>query len=610
MSDRLQHQSINSFLAATRKHIQTLIEHIPQLYRSLHEQLPYLEPVKLLEKMPLQIVEAMNLPLVATAFCGPSGAGKSTIFNLVTQLKVPAGGAVRPMTHASLVAAPEQVIGDIDLTLLFPGFQLEPMNAASDLRNPGTPCERLFYSTYPNAPDNKGLWVCLIDIPDFNTTHRENWDKAEQMIERADSVIFTVYHEAYKSQKTFDILRRVLQLSGSVTYLLTKIDPKSCRENASAIRNDLIACARNDAEFQSHRADGETLADFLEKAPFFYSAYDNALTLDGILPLANCNEGFYDHIFGQHGLATILKRQLQTIAAGRELCEKTCESARHRQHANKQKIDKTDAILLNSAARIAGNEFPVFAILEMISKILEENRPNFVKRLFLPLTMLGSGLRSVFDSVRGLLGSPRKSEGIHQRSVLERERMLVEIERLVEDWRRSASYDDLNYDRCRNIADSLATGDLPPVGNEWEKHVEADLRKYLQTNPNLWIWIDVIKELAKGAGAGLIAADIVIDGGLGTMGTLSIIGSCGALSGVLSEMFTLMGLREHIKEANREWVAERTESYDKHLKDNLARPLFLDKLLQIADNLNPDIIASCESACQELKEISAKNGTI
>lgn len=610
MSDRQQQQSINSFLAATRKHIQTLIEYIPRLNRSLKEQLPDLEPVKLLEKMPLQIIEARNLPLVATAFCGPSGAGKSTLFNLITKLKVPAGGAVRPMTHASLVAAPEQVSGDIDLARLFPGFQLEPMHATADLRNPGTPCERLFFSSYANAPDNKGLWVCLIDIPDFNTTHRENWDKAEQMIERADSVIFTVYNEAYKSQKTFDILRRVLQLSGSVTYLLTKIDPKSCRENASAIRDDLIACARNDAEFQIHRADGETLVDFLEKAPFYYSAYDNALTLDGVLPLANCNEGFYDHIFGQQGLATILKRQLQTIAAGRELCEKTCESARHLHYTNKQKIDEAEAQLLDSATRIAGNEFPVFAILDMISKILEENRPNLVKRLFLPLTMLGSGLKSVFDSVRGLLGSPRKTEGVHQRSELERERMRAEIDRLVEDWRRMTSSENLNYDRCRKMADSLVNSDLPPVGNEWEKHVEAELRKYLKTNPNLWIWIDVIKELAKGAGAGLIAADIVIDGGLGTMGTLSIIGGCGALSGVLSEIFTLMGLREHVKEANREWVAERKTAYIKHLSENLARPLFLDKLLQTADDLNPEIITGCESACQELKEISAKNGTI
>ncbi len=610
MTDKQKHNDINSFLSATRRHIATLIENIPRLYRSLNGSHPDLEPVKLLEKMPVKIIEADDVPVVATAFCGPSGAGKSTIFNLVTKLKVPAGGAVRPMTHASLVVTPEQIADKIDLVRLFPGFKLEPMQAVNDLRNPVCPCDRLFYSTYPNAPENKGLWVCLIDIPDFNTTHRENWEKAEQMIERADSVIFTVYNEAYKSQKTFEILKRVLKLSGSVTYLLTKLDPVNCGENARAIRDDLIECARKDADFHLKRSDGESLVEFLEKAPFYYSAYDNALGINSMIALANCSEGFFDHIFGQQGLATILKRQLQTITSGRELCEITCASARNLEQNISRKIAVCDEQLQQSAARIAGNEFPIFAILEMISKILEENRPNIIKRLFSPLTRLGSGLRSVYDSIRNLLVTPGRAKDLHQRSEVERQRLQIEIDRLVEDWRRIYTSDELAYDKCRKLAEAMRSSPLPPVSKDWESHVEAEMRKYLQQNPNLWIWLDVIKELIKGAGAGLIAADIVIDGGLGTMGTLALIGSAGALGGVLSEIFTLMGLREQVKDANARWVTERKKCYFNHLRDNLARPLFLEKLLNTADDLQPEIIERCEAACQELKEISAKNGTI
>ncbi|NLF97529.1 MAG: hypothetical protein GX569_12375 [Candidatus Riflebacteria bacterium] len=610
MTETQNHNDINGFLVATRRHVQTLIDYIPSLHRSLKELQPELEPVKLLEKMPVKIVDVDDVPVVATAFCGPSGAGKSTIFNLVTQLKVPAGGAVRPMTHASLVATPQQIAENIDLARLFPRFQLEPMQAVSDLRNPASPGDRLFYSTYPNAPETKGLWVCLIDIPDFNTTHRENWEKAEQMIERADSVIFTVYNEAYKSQKTFEILKRVLRLSGSVTYVLTKLDPTNCRENATAIRDDLIACARQDAEFHVQRSNGESLVDFLENAPFYYSAYDNELRIEKILPLEHCAENFYDHIFGQQGLTTILKRQLQTIAAGRELCETTCSSARHVQQSNALKIEKCDELLQQAATRIAGNEFPIFAILEMISRILEENRPNIIKRLFFPLTKLGSGLRRVYDSIRNLLVTPAKSDGLHQRSEVERQRLRSETDRLIEDWRRLYSSDELPYDKCRNLAETLHSSELPPVSKEWEAHVEAEMRIYLQKNPNLWIWLDVIKELIKGAGAGLIAADIVIDGGLGTMGTLALIGGAGALGGVLSEIFTLMGLREQVKDANNRWVKERKTAYFNHLRDKLARPLFLDKLLNTAEDLQPDIIERCEAACNELKEISARNGTL
>lgn len=601
---------INSFLSATRRHIQTLIDYIPGLARGLEHKQTDLEPVKLLAKMPVQISEAKGLPLIATAFCGPSGAGKSTIFNLVTQLKVPAGGAVRPMTHASLAAIPEQIENDIDLCRLFPRFQLEQMQATNDLRNPATPGDRLFYCTYTGSPTEQKLWVCLIDIPDFNTTRRENWEKAEQMIERADSVIFTVYNEAYKSQKTFEILRRVLQLSGSVTYLLTKIDPANCRENASAIREDLIACARQDAEFQMRRSDGETLVEFLENAPFYYSAYSNTLSLDNILPLANCSATFVNQIFGQQGLSILLKRQLQTIAAGRELCERTCESARFQYLSVTRKIEEYDTQLQEAAARIAGNEFPVFAILEMISKILEEKRPNIIKRMFMPLTRLGSGLRSAFDSVRRLLGSPAKADGIGNREVIERQRMQTEMDRLTEEWRKLTVSQNLDYENCRQKISDLGRANLPPASKDWEKHVEGELRIYLQQNPNLWIWVDVVKELAKGAGAGLIAADIVIDGGLGTLCTLSLIGGAGALGGVLSEIFTLMGLREQVKEANRRWVAERRNAFFLHLRDNLARPLFLDKLLDNVADLKPEVIESCEKACQELKEIATQNGTI
>ncbi|PKL42731.1 MAG: hypothetical protein CVV42_20695 [Candidatus Riflebacteria bacterium HGW-Riflebacteria-2] len=79
---------------------------------------------------------------------------------------------------------------------------------------------------------------------------------------------------------------------------------------------------------------------------------------------------------------------------------------------------------------------------------------------------------------------------------------------------------------------------------------------------------------------------------------------------MLSEVFTLMGLREQVKDANKRWVDERRNSYFVHLRDKLARPLFLDQLLNIAEDLQPEIIGRCETACNELKEISAKNGTL
>ncbi|NCB40135.1 MAG: hypothetical protein EOM80_15350 [Erysipelotrichia bacterium] len=593
----------------TRKHIETLISGIP-LIKAVTSGTPgsnETDEFKILEQIPLKVITVENRPLVATAFCGPSGAGKSTVFNLLTNLDVPAGGAVRPMTYASLLAIPDSIKENIHLESMFPGFDIIELGAPADLRNPSAPVERLFHTVYKTDSSTDALWACLVDVPDFNTTELSNWAKAEQMIRRADSVVFTVYHEAYKSQKTFEMLKRVLHLSGNVTWLLTKLDEANTARDAFAIREDLLKCAGHDPDFQALRADGQTLFDFLQQCPFYYSAHNRNVCLSMLQPLANTSDDFKSHIFGQKGLETVIRRQLQGIVTGVECSEAICIRAKEERTKTSETISEIEKHLQKAAAKITGEEIPVFRILAMIRRTLDATRPSFLKRAFKPLLMVGSGLKAIITSLRASisrLSGIDMSRSVMLRDKLERSRLHAEVENLVESWRRTPEFCNLGAETCRYASDCIMSMELPPVDSEWETSVSVALTKWQANNKNLWLWMNVIDDLFILMGAGLFAADFFIDGGIGSLGVVAVIGGTGATGGFLLSLFNNMGLGNEILEAHKNWKKMRQEVYRQHLGKFLAGPLLLDNLVKKREQLAPELIDSCIEACQKLKEIS------
>lgn len=511
------------------------------------------------------------------------------------------------MTHASLAAFPAQLAGVVTPAEIFRGFELAKLGDNSDLKTPGTDAKKLFYTSYQSSALSGSLWPCLVDIPDFNTTEVSNWEKAEQMIKRADSIIFTVYHEAYKDQKTFEILKKVLQVAGNVTWLLTKLDPSNCSTSAGEIRDDLINCARTRPDFQTRRTDGQTLVDFLAGCAFFYSPYSSSLSLSDIKPLANTDSDFVTHIFCQRGLEVALKRQLQSIRSGVSSCESICQQAfSAHQHLQKE-ISACEELLDDAARVITGEEFPVFRILELIRHQLEENRPSFLRRAFQPLLLLGSGLMkaatSVGNAISGMSGRDF-SGNIKKRDQLERTRLHSETSNLIEFWRRKPALAGLTTEQCSVATDAVLAGELPPIDSEWEATVNESLKKWQAGNKDLWRWMNVIDELFMLLGAGLVVADFFIDGGVGTLGVVAVVGGSSAAGGLLMSLFNNMGLSREVMEAHQNWKRLRQASYKKHLREQLAGPLFLNDLQQKATGLAPELIESCQKACEQLKEIS------
>lgn len=604
--------NIDFFLHQTRIHLETLIAGIPQLNLQIknvagdfsHDQ------SDILEQIPLTVTFVHNKPVVTLAFCGPSGAGKSTIFNLLTSLNIPAGGAVRPMTHASLAVAPESIASNMPWSQLFPGFDLEAFTANADLRNPSSPADRLFTGCYPASNTSQDFWPCIIDVPDFNTTSVSNWEKADHMLKRADSAIFTVYHESYKSQKTFSILKKVLLLSGSVVYLLTKLDPDQAMQNAREIWGDILQSAEVDPDFQQKRSDGTTLLEFLKKTPFYFSPYVRNPSLTDIKPLSGHNPSIACQIFGQKGLEILLSRQLQAVASGIASSETVCRIAENNKKEVSDLISRINRQIEATAQRITGEEFPVFHILAMIRTLLEENRPAFLKRAFKPLLMLGSGLKSMFNTVKNAIGSISSQDivsGVLIRNELERTRLQKEVERLLHEWRNTPGLKPLSTETLRNVSDQFLKIELPPVDSEWEKSVFQSLREWQSGNKNLWLWFNVVNDILVLFGTVGFLADFLFGGGMGTLGIVAVIGGSSATGGMLLSLFNNMGLGSQILQAHKSWKNLRQQEYIKHLREHFAGPLFLDELNKIDQGLDAGLINSCTASCEHLKEIIRQN---
>ena len=201
-------------------------ERLKNNLKEIQKQFPNIQseedPVSILEKLPNKIPLINGKPVLVTAFCGPSGAGKSTLFNLLTGLNSPTSDIRRPNSFGSLVAIPQEVFNAPERNDFLPNFKIDYLKSPIELLDENIPKDKIFIEPYDMKYGNKENWIYIADIPDFNSVAVSNWEKTEQMIQRADSVIFVSTEEGYSDRKTIEYFIKVLRISGKTIYLLTR----------------------------------------------------------------------------------------------------------------------------------------------------------------------------------------------------------------------------------------------------------------------------------------------------------------------------------------------------------------------------------------------------
>ena len=515
--------------------------------------------------------------LIATLY-GPSGSGKSTLFKLLTGVDVPAGGAVRPCSMACAAAVPESLDDPQKLAVLFPGFVAEKLISQSQIRQTDGP-DRLLFATYP-AQKKQPIQLVLVDVPDFNTVEKTNWDKAEKMLERAEVVIFMVYDNAYSDDKVIQELARCCKKSASMAYMLTMTNAESAKQ----IWVDLLQKVSGKfAVFQEPRADGKTLHQFLSESPVYFSPRSELPSLENVYPLNASTPSFQSLLHGFDAEKLIIsglrEPALQTVFS----CTRYIEDAELKLAGMKDRDRAMRADLLEHAKAVAFSEFPAGRLIQIVLEEAKRRRPwylRFITKGFeIPGVMFKKG-QKLIDWLRG-----KNDEGpsLFNRDDLERKRMHDAIEHMGNKWR--GNYPDmsgtegvLSSTNCESARNAFTKVKIPAVGLDWEMEVRKDLAKWAEENKWKCAMLATVPELAMTGGIALLMVDLCTVGGgfsfvLANLGLLGTAGGLGAAVGVGIKFLEDYHLNTVAENAQNKWKTQRTQELLIHMDEKWAAEL-------------------------------------
>lgn len=515
--------------------------------------------------------------LIATLY-GPSGAGKSTLFKLLTGVEVPAGGAVRPCSMACAAAVPESIDDPQKLAALFPDHISEKMVSQSQIRQTDGP-DRLLFATY--ASDKKHpIQLVLVDVPDFNTVEKTNWDKAEKMLERAEVVIFMVYDNAYSDEKVIQELSRCCKKSAKMAYMLTMTNADAAKQ----IWQDLLQKVPvKFAEFQEQRADGKTLHQFLSESPVYYSPRSERPSLENVYPLHESTPLLQSLLHGFDAEKTIIsglrEPALQTVIS----CKSFMENAELDLVGMQEQDRAMQADLLLHAKAVAFSEFPAGRLVQIVLEEAKLRRPWYLRFITKGFEIPGVMFKKGQKLIDWLRGKNEDGPSLFNRDDLEKKRMHGAIEHMGNQWR--GNYPDLSgvegilsSTNCENARNAFMKVKIPEAGLNWEVQVRKDLAQWAEENKWKCAMLATIPELAMTGGIALLMVDLCTVGGgfsfvLANLGLLGAAGGVGAAVGVGIKFLEDYHLNTVAENAQNKWKNQRTEELLNHLDEKWAAVL-------------------------------------
>lgn len=538
-------------------------------------------------------------PLVAALY-GPTGAGKSTLFKLLSGIDVPSGEHMRPMSRSCALAVPTEWADPSKLEPVFPASELVPFFDGRALVAPGQPFGRLHAAEAPALASlgPGGSSLLLVDAPDYNGVDAENALRAEEILLRAEVLVFVLQVDSYLVAKNVEELARAARLATRLVVLLTKTRDAF---QAWTAWDDL--CRRLEdahgvgAPFAARRADGRTGLEVVRAAPVYAWVRSEQPDLSGIAArsgpsLVDRLAGYESRRIAWEGVAGAA--HAAAVDAGRlvALARAARDSALSRRAA-------LAADARQAGARVAGREFPFGAVLQALIAESRSRLPDWWSLVSTPMGWMMSGMETLASAGGRLMGwitdkgAPESPQG-EPRDSVERRVLAQEAERLLDEWRARPDLRDLGLDaaRCSRARAVLMEAPLPGVSVEWEAMLRQEANRWVIGNPALARALPVACDAIGVAGIGLLVIDLGTTGGLfgtavvaGTLGTGGLLAGAAGGLGFMGRWMGQWHLEEMLKRVDAAWRQQRAADLGAHIDKHLAGPVAgqLDAILNRSD---------------------------
>lgn len=542
-------------------------------------------------------------PPLVVALYGPTGAGKSTLFRLLSGVTVPSGEQMRPMSRSCAMAVPPEWNTPARLEGVFPTADICPLTDPMALVSPGQPAGRMHVALAPelHTLGPGGGSLLLVDTPDYNSVEAENARRAEEILLRAEILVFVLQVDSYLVARNVEELARAARLATRLVVLLTKTRNS---EQAWAAWDDLCRRLADvhgvGAPFATRRADGKTLLEVVRAAPVHAWARSEVPVISDIVPQPGNGLPLVDVLAGYEARRVAWEGVAESAHAAAIDARRLTGLARQARSLAESRRASLTADARAAGARVAGREFPLGAVLQALVAESRSTLPDWWRVISAPVGWLMGGVETIAGVGGKLMGwisdqsGPAAPPG-EPRDAVERRVLVQEAETLLDRWRARTDLKDLGLDaaRCARARDTIVASQLPGVSSEWETTLRLEAARWVQENPALARALPVACDALGFAGIGLLVIDLGTTGGLfgtaviaGTLGTGGLVAGAAGSLGFLGRWMGQWHLEEMLKRVDRAWREQRAADLGTHIDKQLVGAVAgpLDAVLRRADH--------------------------
>ncbi len=593
-----------------------LLANMPALYLALGKPLAALDDLPgwhaLRERYHTLRSRGDDLGLTLTLY-GPSGAGKSTFFRLLTGTPVPAGGYRRPLTHNCCVALPSAAGLDTEARVqrLFPGFDVRPLEHPAQLTEKSADDSSvLYYVSYtPAATPDTHLPLIVADIPDISTIEHSNWDKARQMLARAEIVAFLVYEEGYKNTNTVEHLKHCCQDSAYLAFIFTKrsaMDADTLLRETREMWADLLAYTADAWHAEPLRADGRTLHAFLASAPVYVSAKHETPTLQSFQPLDADGPPLLSLLGGLDGQRLVYESLYAATIHAVDSLGAALAHAESVTQELEERLRQAHTFLTSTVQQVVTAQFPIGVFFEIVVQEVRSHRSALMRYAARPMDWGYTGFKKVRQGLQAL----RHSAQMRPFNELEAERLWAGCERLIAQWREAfPSYRSadgpLSTGNIQRVTRALQARPLPSMETPWQADVKEMATTWARANQWKARALAASFDIGVLGGLGALGVDVLAGGGLGTITFGYAAAGAGGALALLTQLLHGFSLDTVFAAAQQRYLDERTATLDAHLMQHLAGPLFAQQWQAQLDALHAVSLPALREACATLRQLCA-----